>query len=79
MTVTRKKRVHPMTQLVIWLGVALIAALLALVHVVGRLPSAQELESSHLAGMRVGYSMCLGFKESVHEEPRARLTSGGHL
>lgn len=68
-----------MTQLVLWLGVCLVATVLALAHVLGQLPDAQTLDRLHLAGMRTGYAMCLGFKESEQEAAKPRLTSGGSL
>lgn len=61
MNVRRKSRVHPMTSLVVWLGVSLVACVLA--HVVGKLPSDALLDSSHLEGMKAGYSMCMGYQE----------------
>lgn len=63
MNVRRKSRVHPMTALVVWLGVSLVACVLALAHVVGKLPSDALLDSYHLEGMKAGYSMCMGYQE----------------
>lgn len=72
----KSRRVHPLAYLVLWLGIGLLATLAALVHVVGRPPSSAQLEASHMAGMRVGYSICLGVKESDAETlPRPRLTA----
>lgn len=68
MSFRRKRRNHPMTQLVLWLGLCLVAVLLALVHVVGKLPSSAQLESTHMEGMQVGYALCLGEGEQKQEQ-----------
>jgi hypothetical protein len=73
-----KRRVHPMTALVAWLGVAVVALLLALVAVIARLPSDQQLDGAHTAGMHLGQQMCLGFL-SEKDRAAARRQSGGLL
>lgn len=73
-----KRRVHPMTSLVVWLGVTVVALLLALVTVLARLPSDLQLDSAHLAGMELGQQMCLGFL-SEKERAAVRRPSGGLL
>lgn len=73
-----KRRVHPMTSLVVWLGVTVVALLLALVTVLARLPSDQQLDGAHTAGMHLGQQMCLGFL-SEKDRAAARRQSGGLL
>jgi len=73
-----KRRVHPMTSLVVWLGVTVVALLLALVTVLARLPSDQQLDGAHTAGMQLGQQMCLGFL-SEKDRAAARRQSGGLL
>ena len=58
-----KRRVHPMTWLVGWLAVALVATLFTLVWVVAQRDVAEvQLDRAHLAGMELGQTMCLGFR-----------------
>lgn len=65
-----KRRVHPMTWLVVWLAIALVAALFALVAVVAQLPADQQLDRAHLAGMELGQQMCLGFRSEMERAAR---------
>ncbi len=61
-----KRRVHPMTWLVGWLAVALVAALFTLVWVVSKRDVAEvQLDRAHLAGMELGQTMCLGFRSEM--------------
>ena len=64
----RRKRRHPLIELVIWLALSLLATLAALVWVVYQLPADAQLESTHMAGMRVGYGLCLDDKEQKKEQ-----------
>lgn len=65
------KRRHPMTALVLWLGLCCLVLLLALVWVVGqRDVSDVQLNSAHLAGMELGQQMCLGFRSEMERGPR---------
>ena len=53
-----KRRVHPMTWLVGWLAVALVATLFTLVWVVSKRDVAEvQLDRAHLAGMELGQTM----------------------
>lgn len=61
-----KRRVHPMTWLVGWLAVALVATLFTLVWVVSKRDVAEvQLDRAHLAGMELGQTMCLGFRSEM--------------
>ena len=61
-----KRRVHPMTWLVGWLAVALVATLFTLVWVVSKRDVAEvQLDRAHLAGMELGQMMCLGFRSEM--------------
>lgn len=76
----RRKRQHPLTELVMWLSTALLATLAALVWVVGQLPTDAQLDNSHMAGMKEGYDMCLAYEESVRERAAAKpVLLGGAL
>lgn len=80
MNVIRKRRRHPWAQLVVWLGVCVVSLLLALVYVLGQLPTSTQLDSTHLDGMKVGYGLCL---EDQEEKPQQRIAKpvliGGSL
>lgn len=66
-----KRRVHPMTWLVGWLAVALLAALFTLVWVVSKRDVAEvQLDRAHLAGMELGQTMCLGFRSEMERAAR---------
>ena len=66
-----KRRVHPMTQLVGWLAVALVAAMFALVWVVSKRDVAEvQLDRAHMAGMELGQTMCLGFRSEMERAAR---------
>lgn len=66
-----KRRVHPMTWLVGWLAVALVAALFTLVWVVSKRDVAEvQLDRAHLAGMELGQTMCLGFRSEMERAAR---------
>lgn len=58
---------HPLVHLVLWLGVSLVVSLMALVYVLGQLPSSSQLENTHTAGMQHGYAMCLAWQEEKQE------------
>ena len=61
-----KRRIHPMTWLVGWLAVALVATLFTLVWVVSKRDVAEvQLDRAHLAGMELGQTMCLGFRSEM--------------
>ena len=70
-----KRRVHPMTWLAVWLGIALLASLLALVGAVAQLPAERQLDSAHTAGMALGQQMCLGFRSEMERSPRPAAAS----
>ena len=66
-----KRRVHPMTWLVGWLAVALVATLFTLVWVVSQRDVAEvQLDRAHLAGMELGQTMCLGFRSEMERAAR---------
>lgn len=66
-----KRRVHPMTWLVGWLAVALVATLFTLVWVVSKRDVAEvQLDRAHLAGMELGQTMCLGFRSEMERATR---------
>ncbi len=76
----RRKRRHPLTELVMWLGVSVLASLAALVWVVSQLPADAQLDNSHMAGMKEGYDMCLAYEENVRERTAAKpVLLGGSL
>lgn len=62
-----RSRQHPLVPLVLWLGVSLVVCLMALVYVLGQLPSSHQLESTHTAGMKYGYELCLAWKEEQQD------------
>lgn len=62
-----RRRQHPLVPLVLWLGVSLVVCLMALVYVLGQLPSSNQLESTHTAGMKYGYELCLAWKEEQQD------------
>lgn len=55
-----RKRNHPLVQIVVWLGVALVACLFLLVIVVSDLPAADVLERTFMDGMAEGNALCGG-------------------
>ncbi|MBX9831863.1 MAG: hypothetical protein K2X78_02315 [Burkholderiaceae bacterium] len=64
------KRRHPMTWLVVWLAVALLATLFALVWVVSQRDVAEtQLNRAHWAGMELGQHMRLGFRSEMERGP----------
>lgn len=66
-----KRRVHPMTALVLWLGLCVLALLFALVWVLSKRDVAEvQLDRAHLAGMELGQTMCLGFRSEMERGPR---------
>ncbi len=76
----RRKRRHPLAELVMWLGLSLLATLAALVWVVAQLPADAQLDNSHMAGMKEGYDMCLAYEENVRERTAAKpVLLGGSL
>lgn len=65
------KRRHPMTVLVLWLGLCVLALLFALVWVVSKRDVAEvQLDRAHLAGMELGQTMCLGFRSEMERAAR---------
>lgn len=65
------KRRHPLTALVLWLGLCCLVLLLALVWVVSQRDVADvQLDRAHLAGMELGQSMCLGFRSEMERAAR---------
>ena len=73
------KRRHPLIPLVVWLGVAVTALLLALAFVISQRDVADvQLERAHLAGMELGQQMCLGFRSEMQRAP-AQQSHGGLL
>lgn len=62
-----RRRLHPLVPLVLWLGVSLVACLMALVYVLCQLPTSKQLESTHTAGMKSGYELCLAWQEEQQE------------
>ena len=58
-----KRRRHPLIPLVLWLAVALLASLAALVMVIASMRASEaELDSAHLQGMELGQRMCGGLR-----------------
>ena len=52
------KRRHPLTALVLWLGLCVVVLLFALVWVVSKRDVAEvQLDRAHLAGMELGQTM----------------------
>lgn len=65
------KRRHPLTALVLWLGLCVLALLFALVWVVSKRDVAEvQLDRAHLAGMELGQTMCLGFRSEIERAAR---------
>lgn len=65
------KRRHPLTALVLWLGLCCLVLLLALVWVVSQRDVADvQLDRAHLAGMELGQTMCLGFRSEMERAAR---------
>lgn len=77
------RRRHPMTSLVVWLGVTVLTLLLTLVWVVARRDVSElQLDRAHLAGMELGQTMCLGFRSEIERsavQAPAQRKSGGLL
>ncbi|CAB5646401.1 Uncharacterised protein [Comamonas aquatica] len=73
-----RRRQHPLVPLVLWLGVSLVASLLALVYVLCLLPSTSQLESTHTEGMKYGYELCLAWEEEK-QETKTVLLKGNSL
>lgn len=66
-----KRRAHPMTALVLWLGLCVVVLLFALVWVVSERDVAEvQLDRAHLAGMELGQTMCLGFRSEMDRAAR---------
>lgn len=80
---TRRRRIHPLVPLVVWLGVALTCTVLALAIVLARSAQQDEqLDAAHLAGMELGQQMCLGFQSEMQRQPAikpAQRLPGGQL
>lgn len=65
------KRRHPLTALVLWLGLCVVVLLFALVWVVSeRDVAGVQLDRAHLAGMELGQTMCQGFRSEMEHGPR---------
>ena len=65
------KRRHPLTSLVLWLGLCCLVLLLAFVWVVSQRDVAEvQLDRAHLAGMELGQTMCLGFRSEMERAAR---------
>lgn len=65
------KRRHPLTALVLWLGLCVVALLFTLVWVVSKRDVAEvQLDRAHLAGMELGQTMCLGFRSEIERAAR---------
>lgn len=65
------KRRHPLTALVLWLGLCCLALMLALMWVVSQRDVAEvQLDRAHMAGMELGQAMCLGFRSEVDRAAR---------
>lgn len=68
----------PLALLSLWLGIALVVCVFALLHALRQAPVEAQLDSAHLSGIRSGYDMCLGFKEGSSDQPAtARPLAGG--
>ena len=66
-----KRRAHPMTALVLWLGLFCLALLFTLAWVVSQRDVADvQLDRAHLAGMELGQTMCLGFRSEMDRAAR---------
>lgn len=52
------RRKHPLIPLVIWLVLALVFTLFALLIAIGTPPSDEQLDRAHADGMAMGYQMC---------------------
>lgn len=61
----RKRRRHPLAALVVWLGVSLTAAVLALVMTVMLWPAEAQLDSAYDAGVALGYTLCSAAREGT--------------
>ena len=72
-----RKRKHPLVHLVVWLGVCLVMALLALLIVASQLPASDVLDRTFLDGMAEGNVMCLDlerqFDSGTEPKPAARV------
>ena len=67
------KRRHPLTALVLWLGLCCLVLMLALVWVVSQRDVADvQLDRAHLAGMELGQQMCFGFRGELERGQAAR-------
>lgn len=65
------KRRHPLTALVLWLGMCCLVLLFTLVWVVAQRDVAEvQLDRAHLAGMELGQTMCLGFRSEMERAAR---------
>lgn len=65
------KRNHPWACLVLWLGVALFFAILALVIVVFQLPASDVLDRTFTDGMHQGNVMCLDLERQFNPAAEA--------
>lgn len=71
-----RKRKHPLIPLVVWLGVALACATLALAFVLAQVAGQdKQLESAHAAGMELGQQMCLGLRSELERRPARKPAS----
>lgn len=63
----RKYRRHPLAQLVVWLALCVVTLLMTLVIVLANSPSSSQLDNTHMAGMKVGYGLCLEDQEATQQ------------
>ena len=67
-----RKRNHPWASLVLWLGVALFFATLALVIVVFQLPASDVLDRTFTDGMHEGNVMCMDLERQFNPAAEAK-------
>lgn len=58
-----KKRKHPLVPLTLWLGVALMASLMALVWAAGQIEQPSDMDKVFNEGLATGAGLCTGAKE----------------
>ncbi|WOI47715.1 hypothetical protein [Acidovorax sp. BLS4] len=75
----RRRRNHPLIQLVIWLAISLVCCLLALVAALSVASEhGDQLDNAHRAGMVLGQQLCQGFRAEADRvpSPAARRQKG---
>lgn len=60
----QRKRRHPLTALVVWLALALVASLTLLLIAIMQIPPVLDLDAIYQQGMAQGYTLCPGYKSS---------------